>query len=111
MSRATPNVLDRPYFDSPETPCPMGDHHFRDAPTELTRQNRQVPVHSRAKPQRLDDLGPEHLQGAAVIVDPKTSHHAEQPVRNHGWHVTGENIVFPILAPPAHDVMRSSQLQ
>ena len=45
MSRATVNVRDRPYFDSPETSRPMVHDHLGDPPAQLTRESRQVPVH------------------------------------------------------------------
>ena len=70
MSRSstTRMVREMPYFDVPCCARPMVDHLLGDRDADLAGDGRDEAVHLAVEPQRLDDLGAERLQRAAVVV-------------------------------------------
>ena len=110
-SRRTLKVRDKPYFERPKCRGSMVHHHLGHASTESTRESRQIPVHPRRQVQRLNDLGPEDLQGTAGVMKTNAGHRADQPIRHNRRYVPGQEVVPPFLSPSTHDVVTLGVLQ
>src|SRR3954454_3774599 len=88
-----------------ESSRPVIDHDFGDTISELARQRRQVTVHPWPQPQRLDDLRPEHLQRAPVVMQANSGYESEEIVRDDGRDGAGEERILPVPAPSTNDVV------
>ena len=99
-------VREIPYFDRPCTPRAMVDDVLDDRDAELARDRRQEPVHLAVQLHRLHDLGAEHLQRAAVVVQLDARRPRDQPVRDHRRQPPVDERVLAVLPPARDDVGR-----
>src|SRR5204863_7680078 len=74
------------------------DAHF-------TGDRRNEPVHFAVELQRLHHFGAKDFQRTAVVVQVHAGGRRNQLVRELGRQTARQPRIFPILAPPAHDVV------
>ena len=94
-------VREIPYFDRPCTPRAMVDHVLDDGDAELARDRRQEAVHLAVQLHRLHDLGAEHLQRAAVVVQLHAGRARDQPVGDRRRQPPVDEGVLAVLPPAA----------